>query len=275
MKALRHEAPGPESTAAGWAINAPAVYAFKIFHGGSVGRLALARVLGGPIHENSDFKSSDDEHGRLGALFSVQGEKTPKISEASNGDVVAVAKVDGVKSGDWLGAGKLPPAIEVEFPSRNCALAIQPADRKDDVKLSGALPESLEEDPSLTLEQDEASHEMRLRGVNDEHLKTVARQAEAPLRRRGQPSCPVDRLSRIDPQAGHTARPPQEAVGRPRPIRRRDHRDPPAWRVATASSSRRRSTAGRSPNSGSRRLNKASRMRWPKARSASRSSMSP
>ena len=173
LKALRHEAPGPESTAARLGVDAPAVYAFKIFHGGSVGRLALARALGGTIHENTDFKSSNDEHGRLGALFSVQGDKTAKVAEASNGDVIAVAKVDGVKSGDWLGAGKLPPTVDIEFPSRNCALAIHPADRKDDVKLSGALARILEEDPSLTLEQDEASHEMRLRGVNDEHLKTT------------------------------------------------------------------------------------------------------
>jgi elongation factor G len=173
LKALRHEAPGPESTAARLGVDAPAVYAFKIYHGGSVGRLALARAVGGPIHENSDFKSSSDEHGRLGALFAVQGDKTTKITEASNGDIVAVAKVDGVNGGDWLGAGKLPPPIEITLPSRNCALAIHPADRKDDVKLSGALARILEEDPSLTLEQDEASHEMRLRGVNDEHLRTT------------------------------------------------------------------------------------------------------
>jgi elongation factor G len=180
LKALRHEAPGPEATAARLGVDAPAVHAFKIYHGGSVGRLALARAIGGPIHENSDFKSSSDEHGRVGALFSVQGDKTSKISEASNGDLVAVAKVDGVKSGDWLGAGKLPPPIEISLPSRNCSLAIQPADRKDDVKLSGALARILEEDPSLTLEQDEASHEMRLRGINDEHLRT----ALAKLKRR-------------------------------------------------------------------------------------------
>jgi elongation factor G len=41
------------------------------------------------------------------------------------------------------------------------------------VKLSGALHRLLEEDPSLVLEQDEGTHEMRLRGVNDEHLNTV------------------------------------------------------------------------------------------------------
>jgi elongation factor G len=173
LKALRHEAPGPEATAARLGVDAPAVNAFKVYHGGTVGRLALARVIGGPVHENSDFTSSSGEHGRLGALFAVQGDKTAKIAEASNGDIVAVAKVDAVKTGDWLGAGKLPPPVDITLPSRNCALAIQPADRKDDVKLSGALARILEEDCSLTLDQDESSHEMRLRGVNDEHLKTT------------------------------------------------------------------------------------------------------
>jgi elongation factor G len=173
LKALRHEAPGPEATASRLGVEAPALYAFKIFHGGSVGRLALARAIGGPVHESSDFKSSRGESGRLGALFTVQGDKTAKVSEAQNGDIVAVAKADGVHAGDWLGASKLPPPVELSLPSRNCALAIEPADRKDDVRLSGALARILEEDPSLSLEQDEASHEMRLRGVNDEHLKAT------------------------------------------------------------------------------------------------------
>jgi elongation factor G len=173
LKALRHEAPGPEAAAGRLGVDAPALYSFKIFHGGSVGRLALARALGGSVHENSEFQSSSEERGRLGALFSVQGDKTTKIAEASDGDLVAVAKADVVKAGDWLGAGKLPPPIELSLPSRNCAMAIEPADRKDDVRLSGALARVLEEDPSLTLEQDEASHEMRLRGVNDEHLKAT------------------------------------------------------------------------------------------------------
>ncbi len=173
LKALRHEAPGPVSTAGRLGVDEPAIIAFKVYHGGSVGRLALARAIGGGVQENSEFKSSRGEQGRLGAMFQVQGERMTKVSEAGNGDIVALAKVDSVKAGDWLGAGKLPPEVEVSLPSCNCALAIQPADRKDDVKLSGALARILEEDPSLTLEQDEASHEMRLRGVNDEHLRTT------------------------------------------------------------------------------------------------------
>ncbi len=181
LKALRHEAPGPESTAQRLGVQGPSLYAFKVYHGGAIGRLVLARALGGNIAEGSDLATSNGEPARIGALFSVQGDKTAKVTAARNGDLVAIGKVDGVKSGDWIGMrGCLPAPVEVDLPSRNAAMAIEPSDRKDDVRLSGALNKLVEEDPSLSLEQDDASHEMRLRGVNDEHLNN----ALAKLKRR-------------------------------------------------------------------------------------------
>jgi elongation factor G len=172
LKALRHEVPGPKAAADRLSVTDPAMYIFKVLHG-SIGRLALARALGGTIAEGSDLKAADGEHARVGSLFKVQGEKTQKVGEARAGDVVAVAKVDAVAAGQWLGSAKLPPPVEIDFPPRNCAFAIEPADRKDDVKLSGALHRLGEEDSALVIEHDDANHEMRLRGVNDEHLNTV------------------------------------------------------------------------------------------------------
>jgi elongation factor G len=172
LKALRHEAPSPQAAAARLSVSDPSMYVFKILHG-SIGRLALARALGGKISEGSDLKTADGEHARAGSLFKVQGEKTQKVGEARPGDVVAVAKVDSVRAGQWVGTGKLPPEVEIDLPARNCAFAIEPADRKDDVKLSGALQRLTEEDAGLLVEHDDANHEIRLRGVNDEHLNAV------------------------------------------------------------------------------------------------------
>jgi elongation factor G len=173
LKALRHEAPAPDAAARRLSVSGPAMHIFKIHHGGAVGRLALARALGGSLLEGSDVKADGGTAARLGALFRMQGEKTQKVGQASEGDVVAVAKVDTAKAGHWLALGTLPPPVESDFPARNFALAIEPADRKDDVRMSGALQRLLEEDSALILEQDEASHEMRLKGINDEHLNTV------------------------------------------------------------------------------------------------------
>ena len=173
LKALRHEAPGPDTTCYRLGIEAPSFYAFKVSHGGTVGRLVLGRVLGGPLEEGSELRGGDRQPARFGTIFAMQGDKTAKITNAGNGALIAVAKLDGVKSGQWLSRGDLPPAIEVEQPPRNACLAIEPADRHDDVKLSGALARIVEEDPSLSIEQDEASHELRLKGINDEHLRTT------------------------------------------------------------------------------------------------------
>ena len=172
LKAMRHEAPAPRSTADRLSVSDPSLYVFKVIHG-SIGRLALSRVLGGRIAEGSDLNADDGDHARAGSMFKVQGEKTTKVGEARDGDVVAVAKIDTVKAGQWLSPGKLPPPVEIDYPARNCAIAIEPADRKDDVKLSGALQRLGEEDAALIVEHDDANHEIRLRGINDEHLNTV------------------------------------------------------------------------------------------------------
>ena len=172
LKALRHETPAPSATAARLEVSDPSLYIFKVLHG-SVGRLALARALGGRINEGADLKAADGSHVRLGAMFTVQGEKTQKVGQAADGDVIAVAKVDMVKPGQWLGVGALPAEVGIDYPARNCTIAIEPADRKDDVKLSGALQRLLEEDAGLAVEHDDTSHEILLKGVNDEHLRTV------------------------------------------------------------------------------------------------------
>src|SRR6202008_1874972 len=167
LKAMRPEAPPSHTTADRLEVSDPSLYVFKIVHG-SIGRLALSRVLGGRIAEGSGLKAEGGDPARGGLLFKVQGEKTTKVGEARDGDIVAVAKIDTIKAGQWLGSGKLPPAVVIDYPAGNCAIAIEPADRKDDVKLSGALQRLGEEDSALVIEHDDANHEIRLRGLNDE-----------------------------------------------------------------------------------------------------------
>ena len=173
LKLLRHEAPRPDAAAARIGAQAGGLHVFKIANGGAMGRLALGRVLGTPLSEGDELVIGGDP-ARTGSLFFVQGEKTAKQAQAMPGDVIAVAKVDSARSGALMGhkgngGGELP----VAYPARNAAVAIITRDRKDDVKLSTALHRLCEEDPVLTWEQNETSHETLLRGVNDDHLQVV------------------------------------------------------------------------------------------------------
>ena len=90
---------------------------------------------------------------------------------------------------------------------RNYALAISTKDRKDDVRLSTALHKLTEEDAALHWEQDEAMHETRLRGVNDEHLKVTLER----LRRRY--GVAVDSSRRRSATRNRSARPSPSAAG--------------------------------------------------------------
>ncbi|QAY79407.1 elongation factor G [Sphingosinicella sp. BN140058] len=173
LKALRHDAPAPEAAAERLGAAGTSALVFKISHGGSMGRLALARLFGGGLSEGAELRGPNGDPIRVGTLFSVQGDKIVKIGKAETGDIVAVAKAEGVRAGEWLGSGA---AVSAAHPRSNYTLAITTSDRKDDVRLSTALHKLCEEDPSLAWEQDEALHETRLRGVSDEHLKvTLAR----------------------------------------------------------------------------------------------------
>jgi elongation factor G len=174
LKAIRHEAPQPQETAERLLAEGQAAYVFKTSHGGAMGRLALARLFGGTLKEGAELKRADGEGVRIGTIFSVQGEKTAKLADAKDGDVVAIAKLEGVAAGEWIGTTRdLPPSPAQSDDAANYAVAIATNDRKDDVRLSTALHKLTEEDPALSWEQDEALHETRLRGVGDEHIRVT------------------------------------------------------------------------------------------------------
>ena len=174
LKLLRHEAPAPDAVVERLGTNSDGLHVFKIANGGAMGRLALGRVFGSALDEGDELDVSGVV-ARAGSIFFVQGDKTTKQGSAAPGDIVAVAKVDGAKSGNCIGRRGASPLgdLPVEYPARNAAVAISTKDRKDDVKLSTALHRLCEEDPALEWTQDDATHETILRGINDDHLAVV------------------------------------------------------------------------------------------------------
>ncbi len=170
LKLLRHEAPPAAFTAQRLGTNGCGVHIFKVANGGSVGRLALARVLGDGLREGADLGGGM----RAGALFEMQGDKTRKIAIAEPGAIIAIAKADAAKAGMIIGgSGDRGSEYLIDLPPRNASLAVRAKNRQDDVKLSTALHKLVEEDPALQWTQDEASHETLLHGINDEHLSVT------------------------------------------------------------------------------------------------------
>jgi elongation factor G len=173
LKALRHDTPGPEVAAARLGAEGPSAYVIKTSHAGQAGKLAYARIFGGPLADGSDLTLPGGERGRVSGLFAVQGQSIRKIASAQAGDVVALGKIEAAHAGDLLSAGREGRAARIEPIGRHplYELAIATRDRKDDVRLSGALAKLIEEDGGLALVHDAETREMRLTGQGDSHLR--------------------------------------------------------------------------------------------------------
>ena len=111
------------------------------------------------------------------------------------------------------------------------AFAIAPKAKGDEDKLFTALRRLQEEDPTIDLHRDAQTGEEIVAGLSQIHVEVVVGPAAQPLRRRGRPQAAARALPRDDSQQRHGARPPQEAVGRPRPVRRLPHRHRAAARA--------------------------------------------
>jgi len=173
LKALRHDTPGPEVAAERLGAKGPCAYVMKTSHAGQAGKLAYARVFGGALADGSELVLPNGERGRVSGLFAVQGQATKKVASAQAGDIVALGKIEAAHAGDLLSAGREGRAAKIEPIARHpqYELAIATRDRKDDVRLSGALAKLVEEDGGLAIAHDAETHEMRLRGQGDGHLR--------------------------------------------------------------------------------------------------------
>jgi elongation factor G len=178
MKALRHEAPGVAETAKrlGAASSKDALaYVFKTQHLQHGGKLSLTRLLAGHLDDGATLQSSSGETGRVSGILAVNGVHDTKRAFADAGDVVALGKLDGIKTGDTLSSGKTAPsALALVEPSPPVlAIALAATDRKDDVKLGQALLRLNEEDPSLTMIHNPQTHDIVLWGQGEMHLRVA------------------------------------------------------------------------------------------------------
>ncbi len=171
-KALRHETPSVEAAVARLGIDGggeAAARVFKTYYLPHAGKLSVARVLRGEIKDGATL---NDE--RLSGVFHLMGGDQQKCSGAVAGEVAAFGRMDDVKTGALLTPSGRPPAGAVAWPEAIpplYAFAIHAEKREDEVKLPDALARLIEEDPSLSVEQNPDTHQLLLHGQGEMHLR--------------------------------------------------------------------------------------------------------
>ncbi|MDA1090034.1 MAG: elongation factor G [Proteobacteria bacterium] len=169
LKALRHECPDAPATAERLGIDGGdgvLAQVFKTVHAGHAGKMSFARIWRGEV---TDGMTLNEE--RVSGMHRVLGKKHDKLSKAGAGDIVALGRMDGVKTGATLSENGTAADIRWPDPLKPLfALAIHTEHREDEVKLSVALAKLADQDPSISYGPDPDTGEFLLWGQGEMHL---------------------------------------------------------------------------------------------------------
>jgi len=153
---------------------------FKTIIDRYAGTLSVLRVVSGTLSSDSSvLNASTDEKLRLGKLLLLQGEKHVDVSEAGPGDIVAVAKLKNVHTGNVLTAEKGGVQLQkLELPQGVLSYAISAKSQGDEDKVYSSLGRLVEEDPTLQLGRETSTGEFLLTGMGELHIRTTVKKLQ-------------------------------------------------------------------------------------------------
>jgi elongation factor G len=148
---------------------------FKIMADKHVGQLSFTRIYSGTIKSGSYvFNSTKDNRERAGRILKMHANKREDVDEAYAGEIVALAGLKNVTTGDTICAESHPVILEaMEFPAPVISLAIEPKTRQDQDKLGIALSKLAQEDPSFRVTTDQETNQTIISGMGELHLEII------------------------------------------------------------------------------------------------------
>jgi len=149
--------------------------AFKIMNDPFVGSLTFARIYSGKVESGSTLLNTvKDKKERIGRMLLMHANHREDIKEAYTGDIVALAGLKDVTTGDTLSELTKPIILErMEFPEPVIEVAVEPKTKGDQEKLGVALNRLAQEDPSFRVSVDHESGQTIIKGMGELHLDII------------------------------------------------------------------------------------------------------
>ena len=146
--------------------------AFKIMDDPFVGTITFCRIYSGKLESGTGvINSTKARKERVGRMLLMHANNREDIKEAFAGDIVALAGLKDVRTGDTLCDPQKPVILEkMEFPDPVIEIAIEPKSKADQEKLGVALAKLVAEDPSFRVHTDQESGQTIIKGMGELHL---------------------------------------------------------------------------------------------------------
>jgi elongation factor G len=149
--------------------------AFKIMNDPFVGSLTFCRVYSGTVESGQTLANTvKDKKERIGRMLLMHSNHREDIKDAYAGDIVAIAGLKDVTTGDTLCDPAKPVILErMEFPDPVIEVAVEPKTKSDQEKLGVALNRLAQEDPSFRVTVDHESGQTIIKGMGELHLDII------------------------------------------------------------------------------------------------------
>jgi elongation factor G len=157
-----------------------AAYVWKTTADPFVGKMTYFRVFSGSIQADSHVwnqnKGADE---RMSGLHFQRGKEQIPAKVVHAGDIASVSKLGATATGDTLCEKNHPLTIEKpKFPAALYRVAITPKTQADAAKISPTLTRLVEEDMTLSWQNDQITHETVLQGMGDQHIDVALQRAQ-------------------------------------------------------------------------------------------------
>jgi len=167
----------PQQTKSGGTLacdaNGPAcIFIYKTVSEPHVGELSFFKVYSGTIKSGMELENeSTGVSEKINQLFLVEGNKRVNINELVAGDIGATLKLKNTHVNNTLHIkGKNYELNPIVFPLPNMTVAIETLKKGEEEKLSQALHQLREEDPTLLIEFSPELKQLLLHCQGDMHL---------------------------------------------------------------------------------------------------------
>ncbi len=143
-------------------------------------KYSAIRLFSGTIKSDTNLLRNDEKKGiRAGHILKPQGEENKEIDAGQAGDIITLAKAEDLKIGDLVHDGRVAGRFDTPaVPEPMFSLALEPAARGDEQKISSALDKLCDEDPCFKVTHDQQTNELVASGLGDLHLRIMLEKME-------------------------------------------------------------------------------------------------
>ena len=140
-----------------------------------LGVLSYAKVISGELKPDTEvYNINKNETERIGKIYTWVHTDLVELQKAVVGDIVVFTKLNHTKNSDTLSINPKANALpEIKFPKEQMLVAIEPANKADDDKISNALHKLRDEDSSFYWRRDQETGQTVLGVQGEIHANTI------------------------------------------------------------------------------------------------------